>query len=107
MDFHLEETRVQRDLGLGSFKDVSLANARRKAAKARDALAEGNDPRDVLRPPPEKTFLETAKACLAARKLDQMSPKTKRKWERTAYEFAKPLHSRAVGSVTREDVLSF
>ena len=97
---------VQRDLGLGSFKDVSLANARRKAAKARDALAEGKDPRDVLRPPPEKTFLDTAKACLAARKLDQMSPKTKRKWERTAYEFAKPLHSRAVGSVTREDVLN-
>lgn len=97
---------VQRDLGLGSFKDVSLAQARKKASKAREALADGKDPRDVLRPPPEKTFLDTSRACLEARKLDQMSPKTKRKWERTAYELARPLHSKAVGSVTREDVLS-
>ena len=97
---------TQRDLGLGSFETVTLANARKKAKVARDALADGKDPRDVLRPPPEKTFLDTAKACLEARKLDTMSPKTKRKWERTAYEISKPLHRKDVGSVTREDVLS-
>ncbi len=95
---------VQRELGLGSFQDVSLKLARTKAQTARDALANDDDPRTALRPPQVMTFLDAAKACLAARNLDSMNAKTKRKWERTAYELAKSLHRKPVAEVTREDV---
>ena len=79
---------VQREMGLGSFQDVSLKAARQKAQTVRDALAVGNDPKAALRPPTTKTFLDAATACLLARDLDSFNPKTKRKWERTAFELS-------------------
>ena len=96
---------VQREIGLGSFATVTLKIARQKAQTARDALANGSDPRTALNPPTSKDFLDTAKACLAARDLDSMNPKTKRKWERTAYELAKPLHRKPIETISRDDVL--
>lgn len=96
----------QRELALGSYRDVSLKIARIKARKAREALAMGIDPRDALRPPEIHTFLKAAQKCLDARKLDEMNPKTKRKWERTAFEICKRLHSRPISSIGRDDVLT-
>lgn len=96
---------VQREIGLGSFTAVSLKAARQKAKTAREALANGSDPRDALNPPKAQTFLDTAKACLAARDLDTMNPKTKRKWERTAYELAMPMHHKPIDTISRDDVL--
>lgn len=40
----------QREMALGSYRDVSLKLARSKSRKARAALAEGIDPREALRP---------------------------------------------------------
>ena len=95
---------LQREIGLGAFPDVSLKNARTKAAKAREALAEGLDPREILKPPKVYTFKDTAIACMAERKLDTMNPKTKRKWERTAFEHCKDWQNRPVESIHRDDV---
>jgi len=96
---------LQRELGLGSFQDVTLKLARSKAKIARDALAIGGDPKTALRPPKDTTFLDAATACLNARNLDKLNPKTKRKWERTAFEISKSLHKRPIGDISREDVL--
>lgn len=95
----------QREVGLGSFRDVSLKAARFKAQSARDALAMNIDPREVLQPVEGKTFLETAKACMKARKVEEMNSATQRKWERTAIERCKSLHSRDVATINREDIL--
>ena len=96
---------LQRELGLGSYPDTSLKLARGKAQKAREALSSGIDPRTALRPPKVITFLDTATACMQARKLDEMNPKTKRKWERMALERCKHLHNRPIESIDREDIL--
>jgi len=95
----------QREIALGPYHDVSLKIARQKARKAREALAMGVDPREALRPPEVHSFLKVAEKCLEARKLDEMNPKTKRKWERTAYEICKRLHNRPIESINRDDVL--
>lgn len=95
----------QREIGLGSYPDTSLKLAREKALKARSALAAGADPRTAIRPEKAITFLETATACLKARKLDSLNSKTKRKWERTAFERCKHLHNRPVETIEREDIL--
>jgi len=95
---------LQREIGLGAFPDVSLKIARTKAAKAREALAKGLDPREILKPPKVYTFKDTAIACMAERKLDNMNPKTKRKWERTAFEYCKDWQNRPVDSIHRDDV---
>lgn len=50
----------KREIGLGSFKDVSLKLARQKAKLAREDVALGIDPRDRYRPPVENTFLYAA-----------------------------------------------
>lgn len=51
-------------------------------------------------------FRKVAEKCLEARKLDEKSPKTKRKWERTAFELCKKLHNRPIESINRDDVLN-
>ena len=56
---------LQREIGLGPFPDTSLKLARSKAALAREGLATGEDPRDILRPPTIQTFEEVARACMA------------------------------------------
>ena len=95
---------LQREVGLGAFPDTSLKLARAKAATAREALSAGTDPRDALKPPAVHTFADTARACMAERKLDTMNPKTKRKWERTAFEHCKDWQSRPIESFSRDDV---
>lgn len=95
---------LQREVGLGAFPDTSLKLARAKAATAREALSAGTDPRDALKPPVVHTFADTARACMAERKLDAMNPKTKRKWERTAFEHCKDWQSRPIENFSRDDV---
>lgn len=96
---------LQREIGLGAYPSTSLKLARKKAETAREALSAGIDPRKALKPPRVITFLDVATACMEARGLDKMNPKTKRKWERTALERCKHLHSRPVESIDREDIL--
>lgn len=103
--FMWKRNGVQREIGLGSFQTVNLKAARSKAQIARDALARGEDPKVSLTTPETKTFLDAAQACLTARDLDSLNPKTRRKWERTAFEIAKPLHRKPVADVKREDIL--
>lgn len=95
---------LQREIGLGPFPDVSLKAARVKATTAREALASGIDPRMALKPAVVYTFGDTARSCMSERKLDEMNPKTKRKWERTTFEFCKDWHSRPIESINRDDV---
>jgi hypothetical protein len=49
MDVLLYDQRRQREMGLGSARDVGLAKAREKAARARELLADGVDPPEVKR----------------------------------------------------------
>ena len=54
--------RRRRDIGLGAFPSVGLAQAREKAADNRTAVAEGRDPLAEKHSPAMPTFREAARA---------------------------------------------
>ena len=60
--------RRRRDIGLGAFPSVSLAQAREKAAGNRAAVAEGRDPLAKKHSPAMPTFREAARAVHEANK---------------------------------------
>ena len=60
--------RRRRDIGLGAFPSVGLAQAREKAADNRAAVAEGRDPVAEKHSPAMPTFREAARAVHAANK---------------------------------------
>jgi integrase len=98
----------QHDLGIGY---VDLIEARARAAKVRDLLAQGIDPLDAKRAPkasaaPSRTFLECAEALIAAKRLEWRSAKHARQWEDSLSVDCRPLHNISVAEITTADVLA-
>lgn len=94
------------ELGLGSLSAVTLAAAREKAERARQALGRGEDPRLAIRGAVDvPTFGEVADALIAAMASNWRNPKHKAQWEMTLTEYAKPLRGLRVDRITTEDVL--
>jgi integrase len=109
----------QREMGLGSATNVTLARARELAASARDALAQGRDPleaRDADRltsalpapaePQPARiTFGQCADELL--RNLDGSWANSKHaaQWAMTLREYAAPLRPIPINEVRTDDVI--
>ncbi len=88
------------ELGLGSLLDVSLANARTKAADLRTMLADGRDPKtevDQLRTAKKveasraMTFDEAAEKCIKDRKDGWKNEKHGDQWVNTLATYASPI----------------
>jgi integrase len=101
----------RNEMGLGGFGQgtapVSLALAREKADKVREALARGDDPRAGK---PAKrtgvhTFEEAMESLLEKKEAELKSPKQLQQWKMTLREYAKPLHNLPVNRIKRDDVL--
>lgn len=100
----------RRDMGLGRYPDVSLAEARAAAAAARAQAAKGIDPlkarhaeRKAARPIP--TFGELAKDVIKNAKAKTQSPATARQWDlQLGSQYSGPLLSRPVNEITTVDV---
>lgn len=104
----------RRDMGLGRLDDVSLAEARARAAEARGHVAEGRDPIDlrataraaVASPPSLPTVSDAAEALLEARRPRWSSPKSAQAWESTLAAYVLPaIGDRPVAEVSTDDVL--
>jgi integrase len=89
-----------RDMGLGSWRSVTLEKARRKAAALRDAFLDGRDPlaekrqaRQAERVAEAKatTFEQAAQAYIRAHRAGWKSPKSLVSWEHTLSAFAYPV----------------
>lgn len=99
----------RRDIGLGSLKLVSLAEAREKAAELRKLARSGGDPlaerrRQHVGVP---TFEEAAKAVHEAHKATWKNAKHASQWINTLTEYAFPkLGSRRVDQIETPDVLA-
>lgn len=99
----------RREMGLGSYRYVSLAAARNKAEEVRDILGRGGDPFKEL---PEriaavkpKTFGECADDLLAAKESQFRNDKHKAQWKMTLTVYAKPLRKLPVADVSTDDVV--
>jgi integrase len=106
----------QRDMGLGQFPEVSLAEARDLTKTAREQIRRGVDPlqarddsRRQARAEAEgrKTFRTVAEEYVAAHEKSWRNAKHRAQWKATLETYAFPkLGSRAVGDVDRDAVLN-
>jgi integrase len=105
----------RREMGLGSFEDVSLAKAREKALEARDAIKAGVDPiakaqaaRLQLKASAAAvlTFRKAAATYIEAHRPSWRNPKHAQQWENTLAQYVFPLiGDLAVSDLTIANVL--
>ena len=90
----------RRDMGLGSFPEVSLSRAREKAAALKDQIREGLDPiaerrsaQSALRAAAAKsvTFDEVARRYMLAKGDEFSNDKHRRQWSTTLQTYASPI----------------
>jgi len=106
----------RRDVGLGSYPEVSLAEAREKARDIRKQVRDGSDPIEKKRQAREmrlaqqaklKTFRECTEAVMANKRRELKNAKHLWQWEATLEAYAYPvIGGKAVSAITREDVVS-
>jgi len=94
------------ELGLGGGRDLSLASARAEAAKLREILATGGDPK-AERAEDERvpTFGECADTYVEAMKPSWRNAKHAAQWSMTLTKYAIPMRSKPVNAIGTQDVL--
>lgn len=103
----------RRDLGLGAYPTVTLAEARRKAEDARRLIADGIDPVDAAKAAaaaaargPVPTFAEAAEQYIASHRDGWRNPKHRQQWQNTLATYAHPvIGEMSVADVAVGDVL--
>ena len=109
--FRYERDGVQKFLGLGSARDVTLSEARAEAADCRKLLAADRDPfteRKGLRAAAKKamSFKEAMEACFEAKRHQWRNEKHGAQWRMTLRVYAAPLHDKSPAKITTADVLA-
>jgi hypothetical protein len=94
------------ELGLGSVRDVSLAEARERAAACRRRVAAGEDPRQERKTKAVPTFGELADEYIATHSRTWSNPKHIAQWKMTLTEYAAPIRRMPVDEITVDDVLA-
>jgi integrase len=111
--FRYKRDKKERNLGLGSARDITLAEARDLAAAARKKLAMGFDPladrkaarqAAIASEAKRKTFAEAADKFMADRD-HTFKAKTADEWRKSLKRYARPLMSREVASITMAEIL--
>jgi len=98
----------RREMGLGSYPDVALAEARSKASECRQQAAGGIDPIEARREAPEAipTFTTCAAGFIRAHRKGWKNAKHARQWVSTLKSYARPvIGSRPVDAVATNDIL--
>lgn len=98
----------QRELGIGKYPAMSLADARAKRAALREAKDRGLDPRTALAGTANHrsvTFRQDVETFVAHMR-GQWVPEHRRLWEQSMERIAAPLMDRATAGLTQTDVLS-
>jgi len=108
--------RRRRDMGLGAYPSVSLAQARQKGAEARELIRQGVDPIQRQRSAlsalkaslaSQLTFEATAKAYISAHETTWKNVKHLQQWRNTLNEYAYPAFGDLlVSDVEKEHILA-
>ena len=98
---------TRTDIGLGGYPDVLLAQARKKSAEIRTAVAEGRDPRAERRQPDLPTFRDAAEQYISDNAVRWKNPKEAINWRGCLATYAYPKFGNTrIDRVTRADVLN-
>lgn len=101
----------RREIGLGGYPDISLADARIKAKEKRDDVSKGIDPVEAKRAAGSalkvaqslaKTFRECAESYISTHKAGWRNPKHAQQWANTLETYAYPV----IGSILVKDVVT-
>jgi integrase len=95
----------RREIGLGSARDVTLAEARDKAAAARRSVLNGIDPTAQRRSVAMPSFGSVADALIESMAPAWRNAKHRAQWEMTLRVYCEPIRSMPVDRVGTEDVL--
>ena len=108
---------LRTDIGLGSYSDVSLAEAREKADALRKQYKESRsivspraadrakDEADRLAAEKNKTFGECAEVTIANKTAGLKNEKHKAQWRSTLETYCKPLWNRPVAEIDKQDIV--
>ena len=97
----------RRDIGLGGYPTVSLAQARNRASDNREAIGNGRDPVADKRRPSMPTFSEAAHAVHEANKPRWRNGSHTRAWIQTLERHAFPkIGNKPIDTISRTDVLT-
>ena len=97
----------RRDVGLGSWPDVTLAVARDKAIETRRLMRQGGDPVAAKRRALTTCFQDAAAALIVSKRDGWRNAKHAAQWSTTLATYAYPkLGNMDVGAVTVDDVLA-
>jgi hypothetical protein len=96
----------RREMGLGSYPDVSLAKARTKAASCRVAIGDGRDPIAERAKETEPSFGDCADTFLESMEGSWRNDKHRAQWRMTLEVYCKPIRARRVSLIDTAAVLS-
>lgn len=97
----------RRDLGLGSYPDVTLAMARDRATAARRLIVEGEDPIAKKQQTKAKTFEEAALELIVSKRSGWKNAKHAAQWTSTLETYVFPkIGQIQVGKVETADIIS-
>lgn len=96
----------EKEVGLGGFNDISLAEVRDKADELRKALNRG----EPLKSPSEEKKTHSFKHCmdffLESKQQGWSNAKHREQWHTTLNTYAKPLHNKLLTEITTPDVFA-
>lgn len=106
--FKYQLNKKVREMGMGSFKDVSLFDARQKCEDARKLILQGLDPlneRNAKKAIVIPTFAECCDTYITAQKNSWKNPKSEAQWRSTLANDAKILSNHRVHLITTPMIL--
>ena len=103
--FMWNRDKKRREIGLGSYPAVPLVAARNVAARFREIVAEGGDPKAERDREAEPTFAEAVETFLAAMEGQWSNAKHRNQWRQTLTDYCTAIGSRPVSQIGLPEVL--
>ena len=112
--FRYTINKKSREMGLGSYPDVSLSDARQLSLNNKQLLSKKIDPIDeknraeILRQQQNKKFSDIADLYIRTKKLPEWTnPKSVQSWKNTLNTYAAPiLDSKPIVDINRDDIIN-
>ena len=112
--FRYTINKKSREMGLGSYPDVSLSDARQLSLNNKQLLSKKIDPIDeknraeILRQQQNKKFSDIADLYIRTKKMPEWTnPKSVQSWKNTLHTYAAPiLDSKPIVDINRDDIIN-